>query len=297
MLDIDLFQAKLMRKLHGWMEPMLASRDLAALKTLNSTATGKLLADGGPVVSLTTHGMRLDSVYLTIESIGRGRLLPSRLILWVDDPARFAALPDSLQRLQRRGLEVLLTQNFGPHTKYYPYVASKKTHDVPLVTADDDIIYPPDWLLDLSRAARQTPGMICCFRAHRVGIDSAAATATIAPYSQWLPCETRAAEPRNFGTGVSGVIYPPSFLDFLHQQGTAFLDCCPKADDIWLHVAALRSGLKVRQIGRLPKHFPCLPDTQGMGLVHSNSAAGGNDEQIKRSYGASDIALLAGNIF
>ena len=100
----------------------------------------------GPVVSLTTYGKRANKAYLAIESIARGSLLPSRLILWLDEQVLYDDLPAPLFRLTRRGLEIKLCKNYGPHKKYYPYVESQTTFTSPLVTADDDTIYPRSWL-------------------------------------------------------------------------------------------------------------------------------------------------------
>jgi hypothetical protein len=91
-----------------------------SLERCHQTAGTSVVSAGGPVVSLTSHGRRVETVYLTVESIGQGRLLPSRLILWLDDEAMFQNLPESLLRLRCRGLEIPLAQNNGPQKKYNP---------------------------------------------------------------------------------------------------------------------------------------------------------------------------------
>ena len=58
------------------------------LRSINGRSTTSILGSGPPV-SMTTHGARTDSAYLAIESIGLGRLKPSRFVLWLDDQARF----------------------------------------------------------------------------------------------------------------------------------------------------------------------------------------------------------------
>lgn len=303
-MDLDLLISKIHRKLVYKLAPRLVPMQVRALQRLNETSSERVIAPGGPVVSLTTYGPRIDTVHLTIESIGRGRLKPSRLTLWLDDERRYNDLPESLRRLQRRGLEVYLTDNLGPHTKYYPYVASQTKHEVPLVTADDDIVYPRWWLRRLFEAYRAEPEQISCYRAHEVALDRANAStvtgkgidadpaAVIRPYRDWPPCDSRQARWRHFATGVSGVIYPPRFLEFMQAKGDAFRECCPKADDIWLHAMALRAGLRVRQIGRLPRYFEGLPGTHDQGLVHFNSFNGGNDRQIAATYVASDLRKM-----
>ena len=115
----------------------------------NVRSTAPVVAHGGPVVSITTYGTRLNTVYLVLESIASGSVLPSRLILWVNDLEVFSAPPPPLQRLVRRGLEIRLTEDYGPHKKYYPYLASAASFDRPLVTADDDVFYSRWWLTDL----------------------------------------------------------------------------------------------------------------------------------------------------
>jgi len=293
-MDTELLITKIHRKLVYRLAPKLVPLQVRALQRRNDTSDEKVVAPGGPVVSLTTYGPRIDTVHLTIESIGRGQRKPSQLMLWLDDAQRFHNLPESLHRLKRRGLEIGLTQNLGPHTKYYPYVASKASHSVPLVTADDDIVYPRWWLRRLCAAHASWPDQICCYRAHMVALGGAGSSTHILPYRDWPPCQSREPQWRHFGTGVSGVIYPPRFLDFLHAQGDAFRHCCPKADDIWLHAMALRAGLPVRQLGRLPRYFEGLPGTHDQGLVHFNSFSGGNDQQIGATYTAADLRKMAG---
>ena len=112
----------------------------------NWITNSTVVSPAGPVVSMTSYGNRIRTVYLTIESIGQGDVLPSRLILWLDDRSQFDHLLPSLIRLKHRGLEVKFCPNYGPHKKYYPYVESHGSFNVPLVTADDDVLYPKDWL-------------------------------------------------------------------------------------------------------------------------------------------------------
>ena len=129
------------------------------LKAANRHGTFRITAPGGPVVSLTSFGKRIDSVYLAIESIARGSTLPSELILWLDDETRYNSLPSTLERLARRGLTIKLSKNYGPHTKYYPYISSQHEFSLPLVTADDDIIYPRDWLHNLTGPLSAIPAL------------------------------------------------------------------------------------------------------------------------------------------
>lgn len=213
------------------------------LRAVNRWATSSIVGDGDANVSLTSYGRRIDTVWKTIETIGAGTLKPRRIILWLDDPAVLADLPGSLRRLCARGLEVRACHDYGPHKKYFPYVCEIYP-DEPgrtLVTADDDVFYPPNWLDELLAAHR--PDEVTAFRA-RIRSDG--------PYRTWPVCTTTEPSEQVFATGVSGVAYPPRLLEVLRNRGDQFTDICPRADDFWLHFAAVATGVPIRQVRDAP---------------------------------------------
>ena len=239
-------------------------------------------------VSLTTHSIRIGRVYRTIESIARGTVKPQRLLLWLGQQEEELALPRTLQRLQRRGLEVRYAPDVGPHTKYYPYACSEAAHRLPLVTADDDMWYPPFWLERLWQAHQRDPARVHCYRARRVQLDGT----RLLPYETWPFMDDDRPGPRVFATGVGGVIYPPALLDRLRVQGTAFAQCCPEADDLWLHVCALRHGFEVQQLSPDVMEFETMPATQSIGLQNRNVAMSRNDIQAAATYTPADLELM-----
>lgn len=249
-----------------------------------------LTEPSGPVVSMTTWGQRSQTVYLTIESIATGQIRPSRLILWIDEESIFRNLPATLRRLQKRGLEVKLCANYGPHKKYYPYVEAQELFVMPLVTADDDMLYPACWLEKLLEANWQHPEDVNCFWGHAIALNEHGMERP----GEWKQCHSTRPSFRHIAAGVTGVIYPPSFLTALKRAGAAFQSCCPKADDIWLHAQALRSGHKIRMIlPRLPYFsFLGLPGTYSSALCIANVEGEGNDAQAKATYCESDIQIL-----
>jgi hypothetical protein len=256
------------------------------LRSMRSTAP--VVSPGGPIVSVTTYGDRLHTVYLALESIAAGSVLPSRLILWVDDARVLQSPPHSLKRLVNRGLEIRLAEDYGPHKKYYPYLLSSGHFEHPLVTADDDVLYSRWWLAGLVQAHNENAAVVNCYRAHVIRLGDGA----VRPYRTWTRCESTTPSFFHFATGSSGCIYPAPLLGRLKLAGSDFKQLCPKADDIWLHANALRAGFKVRQILHRPIDFPLLPGTQEKTLSLTNVGLGRNDEQIRNTYTAQDLALL-----
>lgn len=254
----------------------------------NRWSRESVLDPSGPVLSLTTHSYRLELVFYAIESIANSSRKPSRLHLWITDQRSYLRLPATLQRLKSRGLEVHLTEDLGPHTKYYPYVDRESEFDVPLVTADDDVIYPREWLQQLIAGYEANSSAIHCFRAHRICM-----TDTLpAPYNAWPHCEDTNPSHLNFITGVSGVIYPPDYLKYLKQHGKAFKQYCPTADDIWLTIIALRGGFKIAQLKDKPSYFTPIPNSQKERLYNLNVLFGENQIQLMRTLSEGDLSAL-----
>lgn len=208
-------------------------------------------------------------------------------MLWLDQPD--PEIPRALRRLQRRGLEILTVEpGLRVHTKYYPYVSSLDHHEQALVTSDDDIVYPPGWLAELETAAASNPHSVVCHRAHRITLHDG----TIAPYATWTPVHSTTPSLLHFGTSVSGQYLPPQLLDRLRQEGTAFLDRAPMADDVWLHRVAVAAGYPTVQTSSHPRHFPFVPGTQASGLYFTNQWGGENDSQVARTYTEADLIAL-----
>jgi hypothetical protein len=286
---LERLRARALRTIKRLVRPGL----LRALDAANRESSRPVVEPGGPVVSLTTHGIRLGQVHYTLESIAQGELRPSRLVLWLDQGLVERGLPDTLHRLMARGLEVHGTVDVGPHTKYFPQVMSEPSPALPLVTADDDILYPPYWLQALQAHATRHPGTIACFRAHQVGLLPGQ---RLAPYAEWRRCQSTEPSHLHFLTGVSGVLYPVAMQQALREAGNGFLQACPKGDDIWLNLVALRSGHRVAQVKALGRRFFDLPGTKEEGLARSNVRGGGNDRQLAATYSAEDLAKLAENV-
>ncbi len=261
---------------------------MARLERRNREAREPLLSAVGPVVSLTTYEPRWHSVHYTIESIGSGRLRPSRLVLWVAPSVLDSGTPQPLQRQLARGLEIRTCEDLGPHKKYFAMVnEGANTRD--LVTADDDVLYWSDWLDGLVAAAQRHPGLI---HAHRASVMSFDGAGRFLPYRQWPPCRSTRPSPLHFFTGVGGVLYPPRMQEALRRAGDGFRDCCPRADDIWLNAVAWRSGIAVRQTSVFSPLLFEVPGTRAHGLAQANREGGGNDHQLEATYTPEERAQL-----
>lgn len=266
-------------------------RELLGLALANRLSRRPVVDPSGEVVvTMTTHGDRIERVHVALESIARGAVRPARLVLWLDDPELAAALPGTLRRLRRRGLEIRLVDGYRVHTKYYPHLLSGRAGERDLVTSDDDIVYPRTWLQGLLEArARYPRETVLCYRAHRVAIVDGA----VAPYTSWRPVADTRAGFDVFGTSVSGQLFPSELMEAVAAHGDAFREVAPDADDIWLHVRAVDAGYRVAQIESRAQLFPFVPRTQQTGLYLVNYWDGGNDRQVGATYSPEVTARIA----
>ncbi|WP_150952503.1 hypothetical protein [Microbacterium testaceum] len=236
-------------------------------------------------MSLTSFGHRISTVFATIESIGAGSVRPQRLILWLSNGDLQEGVPRELRALCRRGLEIRGCEDFGAHKKYYPYATSLPVHELPLVTADDDVLYPRRWLEILLERHREYPDSTIGYRGEVMRFCD---DGTVAPYRTWHLSTTAAPDLRLVLNGVGGVLYPSAVIEEARAYGTRFLEECPRGDDLWLHRATLRTGLFPRQVFDAPVHHPAVPGSQRSALMATNVPSG-NDEQIRLTYRDADL--------
>jgi hypothetical protein len=214
-------------------------------------------------------------------------------VLWLDERTSLQNYPEPLKRLEKRGLEVKFTKDYGPHKKYFPYVTSEEIGDLPLVTADDDVIYPPSWLDGIWRTYLSDPSVVHCYRARVIAFD---AEGRLKDYASWGLCNTTEPSYSHFPTGTSGVLYPPAVLLKLKAAGAFFLEVCPKADDVWLHANSLRAGFKIRQVAASAALFATLERTQSSSLQMQNLFGGRNDIQIRATYTDEDLKRIRSGV-
>ena len=269
--------------------PKKAAR-IGALRFRNASTGRRACVGGdGPVVSMTSYGERIASAHLALESIAAGSVRPSRLILWLDHAHAVESPTPGLRRLIRRGLEVRLAEDDGPHKKYYPYVQSERVHRVPLVTADDDWLFPRRWLETLMREHVVDDTKNTTHRARDISVVGGA----VAPYVQWGRIGARGSSPRNLATGGWGHVLTPRMLDALRDRHHEFRASAPRADDIWLHRVAVESGTAPKSIGRYDhRHILHLPIGSGPTLAETNVDAGGNDRQVAAAWTRDVLARI-----
>lgn len=236
----------------------------------------------GLVVSLTSYGTRVRDVHVVLESLFQQVEKAKRIVLWLDEAEyQPTSIPLSLRQAQRRGLEIRFCRNIRSYKKIIPSLVLYP--DDVIVTVDDDVMYPDDFLSRLEAAHDQQAACVIAYRAHRMRIEGA----TLKPYLSWQKC-VEDVEPAFdiFPTGAGGVLYPPRCFAEEVGREDLFMSLCPTADDVWLKAMTLKVGIRswvvpgVHAWSELP---PFIADTQEDCLAKENVRSG-NDLQIKRVF-------------
>lgn len=201
-----------------------------------------------PVISITSFPARIATVNQTIESIINQNYPYKCITLWLADsqfPNKEKDLPESLIKLKdAKSLCIGWCEDTKSYKKLIPSL--KKYPNDAIITIDDDLIYPVDWLERLVCAYMNDKSSIHTMRAHGIKIDS---LLHIQPYANWMSNMDCAEKSYfNFFTGVGGVLYPPKTLSDNVLNEKQMLKLCPNADDIWFWANAVLNRTKINLV-------------------------------------------------
>lgn len=230
------------------------------------------------VVSLTSYGERLKTVYLTILSIMSQTMKPDKIILYVgEESVQF--INKKLLSLQNKGLTIIKNvENIRVHKKYY-YAMQEYPDDL-LITVDDDVMYEDTLIESLYASYCEYPDAISGRRVHKMKQKNG----IILPYNQWESCVTSNFKP-NFSlinTGCGGVLYPPHCMD----ERVFDLDLIKKLafyqDDLWLKYMQLLANTKTKFVEGKSQTPVTIPNSQKISCCRLNCGIGWNDICIEK---------------
>lgn len=236
------------------------------------------------IVTLTSFPERMYDIHFCIYSLLEQTLKPDEVILWLASeqfPNREKDIPQEVLNLKDKGLTIKWCSNLYSYKKLIP--SFKEFKNCILITADDDIFYPKNWLEILYKSYLTHPNAITCHRAHRIKLDK---NKNILPYKKWAK---KINGPNlsflNFFTGAGGVLYPPNSLDENVANIKQFTELAPHGDDIWFWAMALINNTKIFVAKNNIKSLTYVNPERERGktgefTLFTNNKQGGNDIQI-----------------
>ena len=135
------------------------------------------------IVSLTSFPERMEDIQYTLYSLLNQEFKPDELILWLSQeefPNKEKDLPQVVLKFRENGLQIKWCENLYSYKKLIPTLKEYKNTNCIIVTADDDIYYEKNWLLELYKSHLKEPNCIICHRAHKIKLEKG----NIAPYKK-----------------------------------------------------------------------------------------------------------------
>lgn len=230
------------------------------------------------IISLTSFPARIDSVWITIETILRQTHSAEKIILWLAE-SQFESidkLPKKLLKQRERGLEIKFCEDLRSHKKYY--YTMKNYPNAIVITVDDDTIYPENLVENLMSTHKRYPNTICCNLAHMMTIEDGRVT----PYINWESGANGYDKPSDYivPIGCEGVLYPPGCLNENLFDKNQIKELCPLADDLWLKAMATLNGVKAVKSHPISITYANLISAKRNSLNKVNVNENMNDEQI-----------------
>ena len=243
-------------------------------------------ASGRAVVSLTSHPGRIRVVEQTVASLLDQTVRVDALVLWLATeqfPRGEAELPASLLALKRRGLSIRWCEDLGSYKKLVP--AMRAFPGQVIITADDDVLYPRDFVERLLDAHARSPQAIIANRVREIALEGE----TPKPYDRWMTQWTYrfAGAPLVLPVGCAGVLYPPGCIADGYLDARIFLRLAPQGDDLWFWAAAVLSGTLHHVACNAQPRITEVEGSQADALMEQNVDCRGNDEKfaaILRAY-------------
>ena len=233
------------------------------------------------VISLTTYGKRVNNVYLTIESIMRQTVKPNKILLWLaNDEFSLNNIPQSLRIQQKRGLEIHFCEDLLSYKKLVPSLSLYE--DDIIITIDDDVIYPSNFIDILITEYIKHPNDIICTLAREIQFDE---NDQLKNYTEWhyVNKSQSIASPLYVAIGIGGILYPPHSISFANFDNKNFLDIAPYADDLWFKVIEFEKNICCRVVpdfSDFDSFFISTLSSDDGGLFQKNIWA--NDIQFQR---------------
>lgn len=259
---------------------------------LNSDKLGvtkEKYCDHDIIVSLTTYGKRLYVVHRTIETLMEQTMKANRIILWLSNDLKDSSMPEMLNRLVLRGLEIRFCEDLRSYKKLIPTLELYPNEVI--ITVDDDVLYERTLLEHLIKGYQANPDMVIATRCRFITFGG---NNKLAPYKDWKLVENTNHESILFmPTGVGGVLYPPRCFDSEVMNKDVFMSICKFGDDIWFKAMTLKRNVKTKKVYSFdPKGCEYLTDVsvQDMALFKNNLLGENmNDKQLYDVFSKYDI--------
>lgn len=234
------------------------------------------------ILSLTSFPERMDDVKYCLYSLLNQSFKPNKVILWLaydEFPNKEEDIPQSVLNLKENGLTIKWCENYRSYKKLIPTL--KEYPNSCIVTADDDLYYPKDWLQNLYEDHINYPNNIISTRCREVQLDD---YNNFKKYNQWKVATAGTDSSfLNFPTNGAGTLFPPHSLNEKVTDDKLFRKLCPNTDDIWFWTMAVLNKTKIKKCKKLMPYCTYINpyrEIYSKNILWHENSKGRNDTEL-----------------
>lgn len=213
------------------------------------------------IVSLTTHGSRIEYIHYVLDSLYFQTLRPSNIRLFIAKQ-EYQAIPDILKKFEP-WLMICETEDIGSYKKFIPALKEIQENQV-LISLDDDFIYPPHLIASLYSLYLKYPDSLIGYCGFKNGKD--------------------------FFNGIAGgmgilwnpKIISPKTLPFFFDEDLFWSGIERNIDDAWIVLSMLHKQIPIQCLNdrfyECKKDFISLPNEK----IDAISASGKGKNYISK---------------
>lgn len=189
-----------------------------------------------PLISFTSMSSRIERVSETIKSLNVQKNDFHSINLYISEEPKLldkgiSRHAEVLRELYEMGVNIYIVSNLGPYRKFYPIftqlLSSKAPLNTPVITIDDDVIYPAGIFKKFMNVAKKYPESVIAHRGRKMILNKRG----FGSYKSFVVPDN-INDILNLGTGKNGILYR---LKFFIGFEDLFVgpQIAPAADDLW----------------------------------------------------------------
>lgn len=192
------------------------------------------------IISMTSFPDRIHAVWITILSLLNQKTKPKKILLWLaENQFPDKKIPKKLEYLKKRGLEIQFCDDLKPHKKYY-YTMMQNPQDI-VITVDDDIFYPENFITNLAISHKKYPDCVICNWSSIIAFNQ---RGIYQKKSDWKIGNLEEPSHLLLPIGCCGILYPPGTFNKEVFNKRNIYELAYYTDDLWLKCMELLNGTK-----------------------------------------------------
>ena len=224
------------------------------------------------IVSLTSIPERLASLDIVIKSLLEQSTPPYLIILWLNKSLQ-ETLSKRLIKLQSDVFKIKYCEGTSSYRKLLPTL--KAYPNELIVTCDDDMIYPQNWLAHLYENHLNYPEFVISQVGRLISRDK---NKQLQAYKKWEFIRYQHSSDELLPIGFGGILYPKGTFSTEIFREDLYMELSPKADDLWFKAMSFLNNHPCYCAAEKAKPIPIL-FTQSFSLGQTNIAQDANKRQ------------------